>query len=337
MKKNVLASLVVLLVLAGAVGAWAVLRKPAGTPAMVFYGNVDVRQVALAFNGTGRIAALTAQEGDQVQAGQVLGTLDTRTLALQIVQAQAQWGASRMALLRLQDGTRPEEIAEARANVASARADADNAGQHLARLTSANGSTDGRAVSQMDIESAQALARVTQSKLDNVGKALVLAVAGPRREEIGEAKAQAEAARAQVDLLNHYLDECRLLAPVAAVVRSRLLEPGDMADPMHPALALAVLSPKWVRAYVSEPDLGRIKLGGTASVTTDSQPGQPIAGRVGYISSVAEFTPKTVQTQELRTSLVYEIRILVEDPGDRLRLGMPATVRMTAETQAGAP
>jgi HlyD family secretion protein len=83
-----------------------------------------------------------------------------------------------------------------------------------------------------------------------------------------------------------------------------------------------------VRAYVSEPDLGRIKLGSAARVTTDSHPGQAIPGRVGYISSVAEFTPKTVQTQELRTSLVYEIRVLVEDPEDRLRLGMPATVRL---------
>src|SRR5208283_2796588 len=120
----------------------------------------------------------------------------------------------------------------------------------------------------------------------------------------------------------HYLEECRLLAPVTAVVRSRLMEPGDMADPLHPVLALAVLSPKWVRAYVSEPDLGWIKLGDAASVSTDSRPGQAIPGRVGYISSVAEFTPKTVETQELRTSLVYEIRVLVEDPGDHLRLGM---------------
>jgi HlyD family secretion protein len=233
-----------------------------------------------------------------------------------------------MVLLRLTNGTRPEEIAQDRANVASAKADADNALQRLARVESANGGTGGQAVSQQDVDSARALAQVTRAKLDNVGKALDLALAGPRMEEIGESRAQAEAARAQVDLLGHYLEDCRLLAPVTAVVRSRLLEPGDMADPMHPALALAVLSPKWVRAYVSEPDLGQIKLGAAARVTTDSQPNQAIAGRVGYISSVAEFTPKTVQTQELRTSLVYEIRVLVDDPEDRLRLGMPATVRL---------
>jgi HlyD family secretion protein len=328
MKKPVLIPLVLLLVLTGAVAAWVALRPPAGKQPLVFYGNVDVRQVSLAFNGTGRIATLSAQEGDRVQEGQVLGTLDVRTIALELAQAEAQWRASQMVLLRLTNGTRPEEIAQDRANVASAKADADNALQRLARVESANGGTGGQAVSQQDVDSARALAQVTRAKLDNVGKALDLALAGPRMEEIGESRAQAEAARAQADLLGHYLEDCRLLAPVTAVVRSRLLEPGDMADPMHPALALAVLSPKWVRAYVSEPDLGRIKLGSAARVTTDSHPGQAIPGRVGYISSVAEFTPKTVQTQELRTSLVYEIRVLVEDPEDRLRLGMPATVRL---------
>jgi len=328
MKKPVLLALVLLLVLAFAAAAWVALRPPAGKQALVFYGNVDVRQISLAFNGTGRIATLSAQEGDQVQEGQVLGTLDVRTVALELAQAEAQWRASQMVLLRLTNGTRPEEIAQDRANVASAKADADNALQRLARVESANGSTGGQAVSQQDMDSARALAQVTRAKLDNVGKALDLALAGPRAEEIGESRAQAEAARAQADLLGHYLEDCRLLAPVTAVVRSRLLEPGDMADPMHPALALAVLSPKWVRAYVSEPDLGQIKLGAAARVTTDSQPNQAIAGRVGYISSVAEFTPKTVQTQELRTSLVYEIRVLVDDPEDRLRLGMPATVRL---------
>jgi HlyD family secretion protein len=171
MKKLLIPALVLLLVLAGAGIAWAVLQKPAGRQALVFYGSVDVRQVSLAFNGAGRIAALSAQD-DQVQVGQLLGSLDTRSLALQIAQAEAQWGASRMILLRLTNGTRPEEIAQDRANVASAQADADNAGQRLARLRSVNGSTDEQAVSQEDVDSAQALAWVTRARLDNAGKAL---------------------------------------------------------------------------------------------------------------------------------------------------------------------
>ena len=116
------------------------------------------------------------------------------------------------------------------------------------------------------------------------------------------------------------------------MVRSRLLEPGDMATPQKPVLALALTQPKWVRVYVGEPDLGRVKPGMPARVTTDGSPGQSIAGKIGYISSVAEFTPKSVQTEELRTSLLYELRVLVDDPQDVLRLGQPATVHLTAGT-----
>src|SRR5690606_27278564 len=121
-----------------------------------------------------------------------------------------------------------------------------------------------------------------------------------------------------------------LVAPANAVVRSRLLEPGDMAAPQRPVFALALTHPKWIRVYVSEPELGRIRPGMAARVFTDAHPGEPIAGTVGYISSVAEFTPKTVQTQEQRTSLVYETRIRVEDLDDVLRLGQPATVHLIA-------
>jgi len=128
--------------------------------------------------------------------------------------------------------------------------------------------------------------------------------------------------------MNHQLQEAELKSPIDAVVRARLLEPGDMASPQRPAFTLAITDPKWVRAYVAEPDLGRVRPGQEARVTTDSHPGQPIVGKVGYISSVAEFTPKTVQTEELRSSLVYEIRVMVDDKEDRLRLGMPATVRL---------
>ena len=102
-----------------------------------------------------------------------------------------------------------------------------------------------------------------------------------------------------------------------------------MASPQRPVYTLAITDPKWVRAYVAEADLGRIRPGMAATLSTDSHPGQPLAGKVGYISSVAEFTPKTVQTEELRSSLVYEVRVLADDTEDRLRLGMPATVRLS--------
>ena len=101
-----------------------------------------------------------------------------------------------------------------------------------------------------------------------------------------------------------------------------------MASPQKPVFTLAILDPKWVRAYVSEPDLCKVHPGMTASVTVDSFPGRRFDGWIGFISSVAEFTPKPVQIEELRTQLVYEVRAFVNDPSDDLRLGMPATVEL---------
>ena len=112
-----------------------------------------------------------------------------------------------------------------------------------------------------------------------------------------------------------------------------------MASPLRPVLSLAETDRKWIRDYVAEPHLGLLKPGMRARVSTDSFPGRTLDGSVGYISPVAEFTPKTVQSEDLRTSLVYEVRVNVEDPQDVLRLGMPATVELLpdAPTRNTAP
>ena len=127
-----------------------------------------------------------------------------------------------------------------------------------------------------------------------------------------------------------------LTAPLDATVRSRLIEPGEMASPQKPAFSLAITDPKWVRAYVTETDLGKVRPGMKAAITVDAFAGRRFPGWVGFISPVAEFTPKTVQTTDLRTSLVYEIRVFVTDPNDELRLGMPATVHLPLAAPSGA-
>lgn len=333
MNKQRLIVAAVLLAGAAAAALWYLNGRPSGDGALVLYGNVDVRQVSLAFNGSERIDRLDVQEGERVKAGQVLGQLDTRTLQLRLAQAEAQSAAHQQTLLRLQAGSRPEEKAQARAAVAAVAAEAALARQQLERLQATARANPG-AVSQQDLDGATARRSATEAQLEQARKGEQLVQAGPRREDIAQARAQLDAARAELALLAHQIDEAQLKAPRDAVVRTRLMEAGDMATPQRPVYTLAINSPKWVRAYVGEPDLGRIRPGMAATISIDSAPDKPLRGQVGYISSVAEFTPKTVQTEELRSTLVYEVRILADDAADRLRLGMPATVRLQTETAA---
>jgi HlyD family secretion protein len=314
--------------LGAAAWTWQSQRGAQSRDALTLYGNVDIRQVSLAFGVSERIAELRASEGDRVHAGEVLGSLDTRTAKLRLAQGAAQIGVQQQALERLRNGARPEELAQARAAVAAADSQAALAAKQYERVQATSVATAGQGVSQQDVDSALAQRDVARAQADNARQALRLAEAGARREDRAQAEQQLVAAQAAQALLQRQVEESELRAPSDAVVRARLLEPGDMASPQRPVYTLALTEPKWVRAYVAEADLARVRVGMPASVSTDSDPGASVPAKLDYISSVAEFTPKTVQTPELRTSLVYEVRFRVDDPQDRLRLGMPATVHL---------
>jgi HlyD family secretion protein len=329
--KKLVVGLVIALAVIGAAW-WFFVRQHDTTDAntLVLQGNVNIRQIALAFNGTGRITELKAEEGNSVAADQVIGVLDTRALELQAVQAKAQIEVQRQTLLRLQNGARPEEIDQVRSQLASAQAQARSAQGDLARRTQLFDAAS--SVSEQDVENAELAVEVANQKVNEIQAALTLAEAGARPEEIAGAEAQLAAAEAQLALLEHQIDQGQLRSPQQAVVRSRLLEPGDMATPQQPVFTLALTQPKWIRLFVSEQDLGRVTVNMKANVFTDSQPDTAIPGTVSFISSVAEFTPKTVQTEELRTSLLYEVRVLVDSDDGNLRLGQPVTVRIPLGT-----
>lgn len=298
---------------------------------LIFYGNIDLRQVNLAFNGNERIATVQVQEGDRVTEGQVVATLETERLSALVAQAQARCEAQHHAVERLENGTRPEEIDQARANVAAAQTDLTNARRTYERLKQ---SATAGATSQQDMDTAQAAFDVAEARLRVNQKSLDLAVKGPRKEVIAEARAAFRATEAELRVLKQNLAYGTLTSPTNGVVQSRLLEPGEMASPQRAVLSIAITDPKWVRVYAAEPDLGKIRLGMAATATTDSFPGKIYQGWVGFISPVASFTPKTVETTDLRTSLVYEVRIFVADPSDEMRLGMPATVRAPLTQEA---
>ena len=293
---------------------------------LVLQGNVDVREVSLAFRQSDRILEMLAEEGDRVQKGQVLARLDTRELKLQLQRLNAEIAAQQSTVDKLHNGTRPEEIRQAEGNLRQAQAAAEHAAGVYQRKRDIYTSIAG--ISQQELDNAYHDMEAKQATMSVAEAALQEAKAGPRQEDIAGAEAGLQALRNEQLRYIYLLSQYELQAPDDGVIRSRLLEAGDMASPSKPVFKLSLPGKKWVRAYVPETELGRVYEGQQARVYIDSLPGKAIYGQVGYISGTAEFTPKHVQTEELRTSLVYEVRVYVDDADNVLRLGMPATVRI---------
>src|SRR6185437_4983200 len=204
-------------------------------------------------------AAVLVQEGDAVKKGQIVARLDTSRLDPQVAQAAAQAAAQRAVVERFHNGSRPEEIAQAKANVDSAKADAVNARRQFERLQKLAEASGGRAASQQDLDNARAALDASDAKVTASQKAYELVAIGPRREDIAQGEAQLQADEAHLALLKQQLADAELRAPIDSIVRSRLMEPSEMASTQRPVFSLAVIDPKWVRAYVTGPDLGKVR------------------------------------------------------------------------------
>lgn len=318
--------IIVVLVLAAAVtGGWLYhrhQRQQAGP--LTLFGNVDIREVNLGFRVGGRLAKLAYDEGDSVKAGEVIAVLDAEPYRNQVASAAAQVESLR-ALLKLREtGNRPQEIAQARALVAEREVTANNAEQFFKRSEEMLAT---KGVSLQDRDNAEASYREAEARLKSSKENLALLEAGFRAEDIAQAKAnlqQAEAALATAEL---QVKDSVLTAPSDGVILTRAQEAGAILQAGTTVFTLSLVKPVWVRAYVNEPDLGRIHPGMKVEVFTDSSKGTNYDGQIGFISPTAEFTPKTVETTELRTALVYRLRIVVENPDDGLRQGMPVTIK----------
>ncbi|MCB2218644.1 efflux RND transporter periplasmic adaptor subunit [Desulfofustis glycolicus] len=293
------------------------------------YGTIDIRDASLAFTEQERLTEVLVDEGDSVAAGQVVARLNTYRLEASIAETEARIAAQKQVLARLTTGFRPQEISQAQAEVEAAQVEVTNAEQVLRRV---NNTSRTGASSQQDLDDAKARFMMAQARLKVMEKKLDLLVEGSRKEDIAAAEHQLEALQANLRLLTIRFADRTLISPANGIIQSRILEPGEMAGPTRPVFTLALTNPKWVRAYLPEPQLGRVRLGMKASIAGDSWPGEPIEGWIGSIAPIAEFTPRTVQTEDLRTKLVYETRVMVPDPENRLRLGMPVTVTLETET-----
>ncbi len=326
-RRRMVLPIIGLLVLLAGGGAvyWRLSHPPAVVAAVAVYGTIDIRQVSLSFNDSDRIAQLLVQEGDRVGRGQLLATLDRTRPKANADKVAADVEAAQKTLTRLLDGSRPEEIAEARAALAAAVATEVNARINFVRYSKLSPSG---AETRQNRDNAEQTLKVATANRQAAEQALALAVEGPRWEDIAVARAQLASAQAALVYANQQLKDAELLAPADGFIEDRILEPGDMVTPQAPVFTLDLTEPVYARAYLPERQLGQVRPGMRAVIETDAYPGEEFPAWVGFIATTAEFTPKTVETTEIRTELVYRMHVYACNPDGRLRLGAPVSVKI---------
>lgn len=304
---------------------WLLRQETTTDHSLVLYGNIDIREIAAAFNDNGHVTRMFVQEGDRVHKGELIAEIDDIRYVANLDQAAGQMRNQQQVLARLLAGSRPEEIAQAKATMEALSVTYQNDAVIYRRaetlLRTGAGTTRER-------DDAKATYDAAKQQYEAARQAYILAVKGPRAEDIAAQRAAYEAAQGTVALDKRELADTKLYASADGIVEDRILEPGDMASPSTSVYTIALTNPLWVRAYVPETSLGKVMLGMRATIHTDSFPGRTYRGWIGYLAPTAEFTPKSVETPELRTRLVYQLRVYVCDPSGDLRLGMPATVKI---------
>ncbi|EEY6454247.1 HlyD family secretion protein [Escherichia coli] len=301
MKKPVVIGLAVVVLAAVVAGGywWYQSRQDNG---LTLYGNVDIRTVNLSFRVGGRVESLAVDEGDAIKAGQVLGELDHKPYEIALMQAKAGVSVAQAQYDLMLAGYRDEEIAQAAAAVKQAQAAYDYAQNFYNRQ---QGLWKSRTISANDLENARSSRDQAQATLKS---------------------AQAQLAQAELNL-----QDSTLIAPSDGTLLTRAVEPGTVLNEGGTVFTVSLTRPVWVRAYVDERNLDQAQPGRKVLLYTDGRPDKPYHGQIGFVSPTAEFTPKTVETPDLRTDLVYRLRIVVTDADDALRQGMPVTVQFGNE------
>ena len=331
MRRRILIVIAALAVLA--IAGWFLYRQFSGDrpDKLILHGNVDIRQVNLGFRVSGRLSAMKYEEGDLVRAGDVVALLDDGPYQDQVHLAEAQVAQAQANYTKMVNGFRPEEIEQARAQLAQARANFENA---LKTFDREDKLLQTHVISQSDYDAATSSRDSLKAMVQSAQANLNLELAGNRKEDIDNAKAQLENAQANLDNARRNLSDCQMQASIDGVIITRAVEPGTIVATSTVVYSICESSPVWIRTYVGEGDLGRIYPGMKALVYNDTQPNHPYTAQVGFISPVAEFTPKNVETRELRTDLVYRLRVILEKPDRYVRQGMPVTLQLIDERNA---
>ncbi|MCM2265486.1 MAG: efflux RND transporter periplasmic adaptor subunit [Desulfuromonadales bacterium] len=326
--------LVLLFLAVGTILLWRYLsisREPVGN--LRLSGNIEVTDAEVSFRIAGHVRERLVKEGERVARGSVVARLESADLEHEVALRQAEVAVARATLAELQAGYRPEEVAQARAALAQAKAELTRAESdwHRQQALFAQG-----AVSARETEALQASFEVARGRVEETGQNLARLENGFRQEEIDQARARLQQAEESLALARTRLGYAELAAPLGGVVLSENVEPGEFVAAGTPVVTIGELDPVWLRAYINETDLGRVKLGQTARVTTDTYPGKGYQGKVTFIAQDAEFTPKNVQTDKERVKLVYRIKITLANPEQELKPGMPADAEIDITGAAGS-
>jgi HlyD family secretion protein len=288
-------------------------------------GNIEATEVDVGFKISGRIVSRFFEEGDWVDQGKVLAKLDDEDLRNRLDMARATLMSAQARLNKLLAGSRPEEIREAEAALNQAKSDLENKETQYERMKSL---FEKKVVPKETSDNAEAVFKIAKAAFERARENYLLVKQGPRKEDIEDARAQLDQARASVKLNETQLSYTTLYAPISGVVLVKSGEVGEVVNPGTSILTMADVENVWLKAYISETDLSRVKWGQEVTVTTDLRPQKEYRGKISFISSQAEFTPKQIQTEKERVTLVYRIKVDISNKDHELKPGMPADGRI---------
>jgi len=294
-------------------------------------GNIEATEVDVGFKVSGRIVSRFYEEGDWVEQGKVLAKLDDEDLRNRLEVARATLMSAQARLRKLLAGSRPEEIKQAEASLHQTQSDLKNKQIQYDRM---QGLYERGVIAKEAFDNAETSYKIAQAAVQVAAENYQLVKEGPRKEDIEDARAQVEQARASVKLNETQLGYATLYSPISGVVLVKSGEIGEVVNVGTSILTIADVENVWLKAYIPETDLGKVKWGQDVIVTTDLRPQKKYMGRISFISSQAEFTPKQIQTEKERVTLVYRIKVDISNKDHELKPGMPADGRILLESSS---
>ena len=306
----------------GALAGGVLLRRSSGDGNSVrVSGNIEVTELELSFKIPGRVEQRFLDEGQGVEKGACVAVLETADLAAEAAMREAELRAAESNLADLESGSRPSEIDAAKARLVSAMADRDRL---ESEFRSAQQLLQNKVISDEEFTHRKGVFEAAAARVREAAEQLKLTEEGPRRDQVSLARAKVEQAKAALELAQIRLGYAKITSPVSGVVLSKNVEPGEYVAPGTPVVTVGEIEKPWLRAYVNETDLGRVKLGQEVRIKTDTFPDKRYEGKISFIASQGEFTPRNVQTEKERVKLVYRIKVDIPNPRHELKPGMPA-------------